>query len=66
MRWFETPNFNFMGYGRAAFIFSGLLILVSLIGFVTPGIEYGIDFKGGKEFVLEFETPACLIEFNGK
>lgn len=62
MRWFETPSFNFMGYRRIAFIFSGLLILASLIGFVTPGIEYGIDFKGGKEFVLEFETPVDATE----
>jgi preprotein translocase SecF subunit len=62
MRWFETPSFNFMGYRRIAFIFSGLLILISLIGFITPGIEYGIDFKGGKEFVLEFETPVDATE----
>ena len=51
-----------MGYRRIAFIFSGLLILISLIGFITPGIEYGIDFKGGKEFVLEFETPVDATE----
>ncbi len=62
MRWFETPNFNFMSYRRVAFIFSGLLILASLIGFLIMGIEYGIDFKGGKEFVLEFEKPVDATE----
>lgn len=66
MRWFETPSFNFMGYRRVAFIFSGLLILVSLMGFVTMGIEYGIDFKGGKEFVLKFETPVDATKIRGQ
>lgn len=66
MRWFETPSFNFMDYRRLAFIFSGLLILISLVGFVTPGIEYGIDFKGGKEFVFEFETPTDATTIRGQ
>lgn len=66
MRWFETPSFNFMGYRRVAFIFSGLLILASLMGFVTMGIEYGIDFKGGKEFVLKFETPVDATKIRGQ
>ena len=57
MRWFETPNFNFVGSRRIAYIVSGLLIAVSIGAIVTKGLQYGIDFKGGKEFVLAFQSP---------
>lgn len=62
MRWFETPNFNFMRYRRVAYTFSGLLILAALISFLLMGLEYGIDFKGGKEFVLKFDQPVSSSE----
>ncbi|MGD8428518.1 MAG: protein translocase subunit SecF [Balneolaceae bacterium] len=57
MRWFETPNFNFVKVHKIAYLFSGILIAASVIGIVTKGLQYGIDFKGGKEFVLEFQQP---------
>ncbi|MTI86750.1 MAG: protein translocase subunit SecF [Balneolaceae bacterium] len=57
MRWFETPNFNFTGARRTAYIISAVLFLLSLGAILTKGLQYGIDFKGGKEFVLDFEQP---------
>lgn len=57
MRWFENPSFNITANRHIAYIFSGMLILVSLIGIFGYGLEYGIDFKGGKSFVLQFNRP---------
>lgn len=65
MRWFETPNFDFMGKRKIAYIFSGTLMVISLITILTKGLEYGIDFKGGKEFVLEFEQPVEVTQIRG-
>ncbi len=53
MRIFENTNFNIVESRRKAYIFSGVLLLVSLLSFVVRGLELGIDFKGGKEFVIE-------------
>lgn len=66
MRWFETPNFNFMSYRRMAFTFSGLLILTSFLGILLMGLEYGIDFKGGKEFVLKFDKAVSSSEIRSQ
>ncbi len=43
----KTINIPFMKYRRAAFIFSGLLILVGLISLLSVGLNLGIDFTGG-------------------
>lgn len=62
MRWFETPNFNFVGNRKKGYIFSGILILISMGAILFQGLQYGIDFKGGKEIVLEFAEPVNVVE----
>jgi preprotein translocase subunit SecF len=43
----KTPNFNFMRYHVLGLAFSALLTVVSVVAFLTMGLNYGIDFKGG-------------------
>lgn len=66
MRWFETPNFDFVNKRKFTNVFSGLLVLISLVAIFGKGLEYGIDFSGGKEFVLEFEQPADVTDVRGE
>ena len=56
MRWFETPNFDFLGKRKVAYSLSGILFVASLAIILTKGLQYGIDFRGGKEFVYAFDT----------
>lgn len=53
MRIFENTNFDFIETRRIAYVFSGLLIVASIISFAVRGIDYGIDFSGGMSFVIE-------------
>ncbi len=46
---------NFLKYRKFYYLFSGLLILVSLGGLIVFGLNPGIDFKGGTILELEFE-----------
>ncbi len=62
MRWFETPNFDFVNNRKFAYIFSGILLAASIVAIFTKGLEYGIDFKGGKEFALGFQQPVEVTE----
>lgn len=62
MRWFETPSFNFIKAHKIAYFISAIFIVAAFIGIVTKGLQYGIDFKGGKEFVLQFEQPVPITE----
>lgn len=62
MRIFENVDFNFVGNRKKAYVFSGILLLVSLIALVAPGVELGIDFKGGMEFVVETQESLSVPE----
>lgn len=62
MRWFETPNIDFVGKRKTAYLISAVLFLASLATIVTKGLQYGIDFKGGSEFVYMFSEPVNTVE----
>lgn len=66
MRWFETPSYNFTGNRKIAYTISATLILISIGALLFKGLQYGIDFKGGKEFVLEFQQPVDVVEIRGE
>ena len=57
MRIFENTNFAFISKRRMAYIISGTLLLMSIFALVTRGLETGIDFQGGTEFVIETGEP---------
>ncbi len=62
MRIFKNTNFDFIAGRKIAYIVSGGLMLFSIAIILIRGIAYGIDFKGGQEFVLEFPQPASVTE----
>jgi len=53
------PNtkINFIGRRKLAFVFSAILIALSLGFFAVKGLNYGIDFKGG--ILMEVRTPGA-------
>ena len=57
MRIFENPTHDFLSDFRASYIISGVLLLVAVVSLVYPGLEAGIDFKGGTEFIVQTAEP---------
>ncbi|MBZ1348435.1 MAG: protein translocase subunit SecF [Candidatus Nealsonbacteria bacterium] len=49
-------NIPFLKYRKIYFIFSGILILASLVCLVVFGLRPGIDFVGGSLLEVEFEN----------
>lgn len=62
MRWFETPSFDFIKVHNITYFVSGAMVLVSVFAIFFLGLNYGIDFRGGKEYVIEFEQPMDVVE----
>ena len=62
MRFFENLNYDFLGKRKIAYAISGTLFLIGVIAAVTRGFQFGIDFKGGSEIVLQFEKPINIAE----
>ncbi|MDA0874240.1 MAG: protein translocase subunit SecF [Bacteroidetes bacterium] len=53
MRILENTNFRFTDLRTRGYITSGILLLVSVISLFVHGLEVGIDFRGGREFVVD-------------
>lgn len=62
MRIFKKTNYDFLAGRFLAYVVSGSFMAVSLFFVFFQGIDYGIDFKGGKEFVLEFPETANVSQ----
>ncbi len=50
----DDTKFGFMRFRPVAFMFSTLLAIVTVVGFLTFGLDVGIDFKGGT--LVELQT----------
>jgi len=46
-------TYDFVGRRRLWFTISGVLLLVSLLSLFVPGLNFGIDFKGGAVFRVQ-------------
>ncbi len=53
MRIFSNTNIQFVQNRRIFYIFSIAVTVIGLISMFTKGFELGIDFTGGKEFLVE-------------
>lgn len=60
MRIFENLNVDFLGKRKLFYTISGALILLGLINMIFRGLEFGVDFLGGSEIVLQFEKEVDI------
>lgn len=60
MRFFGKTNIDFMGKRRLWYTVSATMILIGMIALAVKGVDYGIDFLGGTELVVQFQQPASI------
>ena len=58
----KNTHFDFIGKKKITYIFSGVLILISLVSIFTKGFTYGVDFTGGRTYVVRFDQPVSAEE----
>jgi preprotein translocase subunit SecF len=56
MRFFKKTNIDFIGKRKTWYMVSILSVLVGLVALGIKGIGYGIDFTGGTEVIVKFQT----------
>jgi len=55
--WWQNAKFDFIGKRKYAYIISGSMILISVVSLATRGLSLGVDFSGGRNYIVRFDEP---------
>jgi len=55
-------NFDFLGVRKRFYIISGIVILVGISSFFARGLSFGVDFSGGRSYVVRFDQPVNTVD----
>lgn len=59
---FQNVNFPFLPKRKAFYVISSVLILISLVSLATRGLNEGVDFTGGRAYIVRFDHPVNTVE----
>lgn len=59
---FKNANFGFVKNRFKFYAFSTIFILAGIISMFTQGFNYGVDFVGGRNYILEFDNKNVTTE----
>lgn len=59
---FTNFHYDFLGVKKYTYTFSLIVCIVSVISLSTHGLNYGVDFKGGRTFQVRFEKSVPAEE----
>ena len=63
MRFFQTPNIDFIGMRRRAMMISVALLLIGIVSVVAhKGLRQSIDFAGGSLVEIQLQEPVPLTD----
>ncbi len=63
---FYGTKFNFLGARRISFSVCGIFILVIVGSFFVKGLNNGIDFSGGRNYVVQFDHNVNTQDIHAK
>ncbi len=56
-KFLANTKINFIGIRKISYIVSAVLVIASVVSLSTRGLNYGVDFSGGRTFVVRFDQP---------
>ncbi len=58
----KNTKIDFIGLKKWSYIISGALILISIASIAFKGFSYGVDFTGGRTYVVRFDKSVTAEE----
>ena len=58
----KHTKFDFIKFGKTAFIIGGIMIVISFGSLATRGLNLGIDFQGGRNYVVRFDKEVSVAQ----
>ncbi|MFW5877988.1 MAG: protein translocase subunit SecD, partial [bacterium] len=57
---FKNLNIDFIKLRKNAYVISGIIILIGLASFFIRGLNMGVDFTGGRNYVIQFPQEVSV------
>ncbi len=54
---FKNIHIDFVGKRKLYYAISGTIIALGIVAFAMKGLNFGVDFEGGRSYVVRFEKP---------
>lgn len=59
---FQNLNIQFVANRKKYYIISGIVILLGLVSIFTRGFSFGVDFSGGRTFLVRFDEKVSTSD----
>jgi len=59
---FKNLNIDFIGKRKLFYGISVIIVILGIVSLATRGLKQGIDFKGGRTYVVKFENDVNTVE----
>jgi len=59
---FSNVNIDFLGKRKFFYLVSAVVIAIGIISLATKGLNYGVDFSGGRTYVVRFDNNISTNE----
>jgi SecD/SecF fusion protein len=63
--WFQNINVEFLEKRKIAYVISGAIIIAGIVSIFSIGLKQGVDFKGGRSYVVRFDQDMNATEIAG-
>jgi SecD/SecF fusion protein len=59
---FKNINIDYISHRKKFYVLSGVIMLVGISSLVIRGLDEGVDFSGGRNYIVKFEKPVNNLE----
>lgn len=63
---FNNTHINFIGKRKIFYVLSSTVILIGIVSLFTRGLNKGVDFTGGRTYVVRFENPVNTVDIKNQ
>jgi SecD/SecF fusion protein len=58
----QNINFNFIDSRKIGYVISSIIIIAGIGGLIFRGLDPGVDFTGGRNYIIDFKKPVATEE----
>ncbi|HJZ40295.1 MAG TPA: protein translocase subunit SecDF [Bacteroidales bacterium] len=62
---FKKININYIKHRKKFYVLSGAIILIGIVSLFVRGLDQGVDFSGGRNYIVQFDKPVSNVEIAG-